>query len=59
MNRIVIFSFLYFMYCFLFAQTPTYQNDTNWQLKWEDNFDSLGVQHFRKQNCHLFDDREK
>jgi len=36
------------MCCFLHAQTPTYQNDTNWQLKWEDNFDTFNANRWIK-----------
>jgi len=39
MKRIIIFTLLCFMQYFVFAQTPT--NDSHWQLKWQDNFDTF------------------
>ena len=42
MNKIIVFVVGYLlMQNITFAQTPTYHNDQNWQLKWEDDFSTL------------------
>ena len=44
MNRIIILVVGCLpMYNMAFAQTPTFHNDRNWQLHWEDNFTSLNT----------------